>query len=212
MLIQYGCNVFSNLRSESEGKIMTKYGYARVSTTAQSLDDQIEQLEAQGIEPNNIYAEKFTGTKTDRPQFNKVLKQLSKGDELIVTKLDRLARNSREALDIIEPLMDNGVEINVLNVGKLNNTTVGKLTYQILLAVAELERNTIVERTQEGKEYARKHNKNYKEGRPRRTITRYYENIYKYLKNGHSYTETEKFFNISRSTIYRIKKQIEQDN
>ena len=203
--------MFSNLYSESEGEIMGKYGYARVSTTAQSLDEQIEQLEAQGIEPNNIYAEKFTGTKTDRPEFNKVLRNLNKGDELVVTKLDRLARNSREALDIIEPLLDNGVEINVLNVGKLDNTTIGKLTYQILLAVAEMERNTIVERTQAGKEYAKKHNKNYKEGRPKRTITRYYENIYKYLKDGHSYTETERYFNVSRSTIYRIKKQIEQE-
>lgn len=190
---------------------MTKYGYARVSTSAQSLDDQLEQLQEQGIEPNAIYSEKFTGTKTNRPQFNKVLKQLHKGDELVVTKLDRLARNSREALDIIEPLLDNGVEINVLNVGKLNNTTVGKLTYQILLAVAELERNTIVERTQSGKAYAKRHNKNFKEGRPKRTITNYYKNIYKYLTNGHSYTETEKYFNISRSTIYRIKKQVEQD-
>ena len=190
---------------------MGKYGYARVSTSAQSLDDQIEQLKEQGIEPSNIYSEKFTGTKTNRPQFNKVLKKLYKGDELVVTKLDRLARNSREALEIIEPLMDKGVEINVLNVGKLNNSTVGKLTYQILLAVAEMERNMIVERTQSGKEYAKKHNKNYHEGRPKRIITRYYENIYRYLKDGHSYTETEKYFNISRSTIYRIKKQVEQD-
>ncbi|POH14749.1 DNA invertase Pin, partial [Fructilactobacillus sanfranciscensis] len=147
---------------------MGKYGYARVSTNAQSLDDQIEQLQEQGIEPSNIYAEKFTGTKTNRPEFNKVLKQLNRGDELVVTKLDRLARNSREALDIIEPLLDKGIEINVLNVGKLNNSTVGKLTYQILLAVAEMERNTIVERTQSGKAYAKKHNKNYKEGRPKR--------------------------------------------
>ena len=190
---------------------MTKYGYARVSTSAQSLAEQIEQLEAQGIEPSNIYAEKFTGTKTDRPEFNKVIRNLHKGDELVVTKLDRLARNTREALEIIEPLLDNGIEINVLNIGKLNNSTVGKLTYQLLLAVAEMERNMIVERTQAGKEYARKHNKNYKEGRPKRTITKYYQNIYNYLKNGHSYTETERYFNVSRSTIYRIKKQIEQE-
>ena len=190
---------------------MTTYGYARVSTNGQNLDEQIEQLKEQGIEPSNIYAEKFTGTKTDRPEFNKVLRNLNKGDELIVTKLDRLARNSREALDIIEPLMDKGIEINVLNVGKLNNSTVGKLTYQILLAVSEMERNMIVERTQAGKEYARKHNKNYKEGRPKRVITRRYRNIYKYLKNGHSYSETAEYFGVSRTTVYNIKRQIEQD-
>lgn len=191
---------------------MTTYGYARVSTNGQNLDEQIEQLEAQGIEPSNIYSEKFTGTKTDRPEFNKVLRQLSKGDELVVTKLDRLARNSREALEIIEPLLDKGIEINVLNVGKLDNSTVGKLTYQILLAVAEMERNMIVERTQAGKEYAKKHNKNYKEGRPKRVITRRYINIYKYLKNGHSYSETAEYFGVARTTVYNIKRQIEQDN
>ena len=190
---------------------MTKYGYARVSTNAQSLDEQIEQLKEQVIEPNNIYSEKFTGTKTNRPEFNELLSTIKSGDELIVTKLDRLARNTQEALKVINKLLDDDITINVLNLGILENSTVGKLTYQILLAVAEMERNTIVERTQAGKEYAKKHNKNYKEGRPKRVITRYYKNIYKYLTNGHSYTETESYFNISRSTIYRIKKQIEQD-
>ncbi|MEN3242851.1 recombinase family protein [Fructilactobacillus sanfranciscensis] len=190
---------------------MTKYGYARVSTTAQSLDEQIEQLEAQGIETNNIYAEKFTGTKTNRPEFNELLSTIKSGDELIVTKLDRLARNTQEALKVINKLLDNDITINVLNLGTLENSTTGKLVTTILLAVAEMERNMIIERTQAGKEYAKKHNKNYKEGRPKRVITKYYENIYNYLKNGHSYTETESYFNISRSTIYRIKKQIEQD-
>lgn len=190
---------------------MTKYGYARVSTNAQSLDDQIEQLKEQVIEPNNVYSEKFTGTKTDRPQFNELLSTIKSGDTLVVTKLDRLARNTQEALKVINKLLDNDITINVLNLGTLENSTTGKLVTTILLAVAEMERNMILERTQAGKEYAKKHNKNYKEGRPKRVITKYYENIYNYLKNGHSYTETESYFNISRSTIYRIKKQIEQD-
>ena len=190
---------------------MTKYGYARVSTTAQSLDEQIEQLKEQVIEPNNIYSEKFTGTKTDRPQFNELLSTIKSGDTLVVTKLDRLARNTQEALKVINKLLDNDITINVLNLGTLENSTTGKLVTTILLAVAEMERNMILERTKAGKEYAKKHNKNYKEGRPKRVITRYYKNIYKYLTNGHSYTETESYFNISRSTIYRIKKQIEQD-
>lgn len=190
---------------------MTKYGYARVSTNAQSLDDQIEQLKEQVIEPNNVYSEKFTGTKTDRPQFNELLSTIKSGDTLVATKLDRLARNTQEALKVINKLLDNDITINILNLGTLENSTTGKLVTTILLAVAEMERNMILERTQAGKEYAKKHNKNYKEGRPKRVITKYYENIYNYLKNGHSYTETESYFNISRSTIYRIKKQIEQD-
>lgn len=191
---------------------MTKYGYARVSTNAQSLDEQIEQLEAQGIETNNIYAEKFTGTKTNRPEFNKVLKQLNKGDTLVVTKLDRLARNTQEALKVINKLLDNDITINVLNLGTLENSTTGKLVTTVLLAISQMERDLIVERTQAGKEYAKKHNKNFKEGRPKRVITKYYMNIYKYLKNGHSYSETAEYFGVARTTVYNIKRQIEQDN
>lgn len=77
------------------------------------------------------------------------LTQLAKpGDVITVTKLDRLARNTREALNVIDPLMNQGVKINVLNIGMLENSTVGKLVKTILLAVAEMERDMIVDRTQ----------------------------------------------------------------
>lgn len=89
------------------------------------------------------------------------------GDTLTITKLDRLARNTREALHIIEGLMKRDIAINVLNLGQIENTSIGRLIYTILLSVAELERDMIVERTQEGKAYAKKHNPNFKEGRPK---------------------------------------------
>ena len=187
---------------------MTEYGYARVSTKGQSLDDQISQLKKAGISKNNIYFEKFTGTTTNRPMFDELTGKVKNGDIIIVTKLDRLARNTREALNILDPLMNNGVKFNVLNIGVLENSTIGKLVKTILLAVAEMERDMIVDRTQEGKRYARLHKKNYHEGRPNRLITPHYQAAYNYLLN-HTYKDTSRAFNISISTLQRIKHQIE---
>lgn len=187
---------------------MTEYGYARVSTKGQSLDDQISQLKKAGISKNNIYFEKFTGTTTNRPMFDELTSKVKNGDIITVTKLDRLARNTREALNILDPLMNNGVKFNVLNIGILENSTIGKLVKTILLAVAEMERDMIVDRTQEGKRYARLHKKNYHEGRPNRLITPHYQAAYDYLLN-HTYKDTSRAFNISISTLQRIKHQIE---
>lgn len=190
---------------------MTQYGYARVSTKGQELADQISQLQMTGISKQCIFAEKFTGTTTQRPQFARLTQLVKKGDVITVTKLDRLARNTREALNVIDPLMNQGIKINVLNIGILENSTVGKLVKTILLAVAEMERDMIVDRTQEGKRYARLHYDDYHEGRPKRAITPHYQAAYEYLKQ-HSYRDTAKAFDISKSTLQRIKKQIEQNN
>lgn len=187
---------------------MAIYGYARVSTTGQKLGDQREQLKAVGV--TKVYAEKFTGTSTDRPKFNELLKVIQPGDTLTVTKLDRLARNTREALAVIEDLLDRDININVLNLGTIENTSVGRLIYTILLSVAELERDMIVERTQAGKEYAKKHNPNYKEGRPKRKLTPDYLHAIELLET-HSYKETAKKTKISVATLARIKKQYQEE-
>lgn len=113
-----------------------------------------------------IYKEKFTGIKTDRPQLNELLSKLKEGDKLVVTKLDRLARNTKEGIEIIEKLFAKGVKVHVLNVGFLENTTMGRFFVQTLLAVAEMERNLIIERTQEGKAIA-KQQPGFCEGRPK---------------------------------------------
>ena len=82
---------------------MTKYGYARVSTASQSTKEQIQQLLENGVEKKNIFPKNLQVRKRDRPKFNQLLAGLKSGDEIVVTKLDRFARNTREALDIIEP-------------------------------------------------------------------------------------------------------------
>uniref|UniRef100_UPI00403F6A95 recombinase family protein n=1 Tax=Lentilactobacillus hilgardii TaxID=1588 RepID=UPI00403F6A95 len=189
---------------------MSIYGYARVSTTGQDLKSQIEQLENAGVTQQNIYAEKFTGTKTDRPVFDQVLNKLQSGDTLTITKLDRFARNVSDANRLIKHLFDDGIAVNVLNVGKIENTATGRLIFNIFSSFAEFERDMIVSRTQEGKAYAKAHKTDYHEGRPKRTITPQYKAIYEYLKK-HTYKDTAKAFKVSVATVYRIKKQVENN-
>ena len=121
---------------------MAKYGYARVSTVAQDLESQIQSLESECC--TEIYKEKFTGTKTDRPVFNEVMALLTEGDTLVVTKLDRLARNTKEGIDVVEALFERGVRVHVLNVGLLENTT-RRFFLTTLLAVAEDDEVLIIE-------------------------------------------------------------------
>lgn len=190
---------------------MTKYGYARVSTLGQDLESQIETLIKQGCKKENIYAEKFTGTKTkQRKELQRLLDVIKPGDELIVTKLDRLGRKTADIIRLIDKLLKQGIVVNVLSMGRLDNSPSGKLMTTVVLAFAEFERDMIVQRTTEGKAYARKHNKNFKEGRPKRKITDRYRKIYEY-KQTHTYKETEQMCGVSRSTIQRIVKQIEED-
>lgn len=177
------------------------YGYARVSTHTQDYNGQIDTLEKEGCQ--KIYFEKFTGTKTNRPEFNKLLEVLKEGDTLKVTKLDRLARNTEEGISIIRKLLDKGVKVHVLNIGYIEDTAMGNFFIQTLLAVAELERNMIVERTQEGKALARL-NPDFKEGRPKKYSKKHIENAIK-LKETHTYKEVEEKTGVSKSTLIRAR-------
>ncbi|WP_243107253.1 recombinase family protein [Butyricicoccus sp. OF10-2] len=134
------------------------FGYARVSTKTQardgnSLDAQQAALTAAGAE--KIYTDTFTGTKIERPEFDRLRAQLRKGDVLIVTKLDRLARSVSQASGLITEMIDEGITINVLNLGILSNDSVNTLLRNVLLSFAQFERDMIVQRTQEGKAVAR---------------------------------------------------------
>lgn len=106
-----------------------KYGYCRVSTTKQiagtSLDEQEQKLCEQGAEL--IYRDGFTGTSADRPEFQKLLSVLKEDDWFMVTKLDRFARNTQDALNIVNELRDKGVTVQILNMGVVDNTPMGKL-------------------------------------------------------------------------------------
>jgi len=180
-----------------------KYGYARVSTVEQNLQSQIEQLKKAGC--TKIYEEKFTGTKKERPEFQKLLKELKKGDTLVVTKLDRFARSASEGMEIIKGLFDRGVNVHVLNMGLIEDTPTGRLILNIMLAFAEFERDMIVERTQEGKAIV-KQNPDFREGRPRKYSRKQIEHAIK-LKETHTYKQVEEMTGISKSTLIRARRE-----
>lgn len=187
---------------------MTVYGYARVSTQGQDLEGQIQQLEKNGCD--KIYSEHFTGTKTDRPQFNELLSQLKEGDTLMVTKLDRFARSATQGSELVKGLIEKGIKVNILNIGLMDNTPASKLVRNIFFAFAEFERDMIVERTQEGKAIA-KQNPNYREGR-KPTYTKAQLDHAMKLKETHSFLQVEEITGISMSTLKREskKRKIEQ--
>lgn len=149
------------------------YGYARVSTKGQardgnSIEGQTKALKEAGAE--QIFCDSFTGTKIDRPEFDKLKNLLLPGDKLIVTKLDRFARSASQGSELIEKLISAGITVHILNLGVMDNTPTGKLIRTIMLGFAEFERDMIVQRTQEGKEIARTKGVRV-DGRPKKEIS-----------------------------------------
>ena len=181
------------------------YGYARVSSKGQDkygngLDVQEKQLRENGA--TIIYCESYTGTKKHRPKLDELMGVLKEGDTLVVTKLDRIARSTKNGLEIIEELLAKGVTINILNMGKFDNSPSGKLMRTIMLAFAEFERDMIVERTNEGKEICRENNPEWSEGRKTVEIPEF-DRYFEMQKRGEiSVKECCEALKISRSTWY----------
>ena len=180
-----------------------KYGYARVSTSGQDLETQIQTLKASGCE--QIFSEHFTGTLTERPQFSLLLDSLRQGDTLVVTKLDRFARSATKGSELIKHLLDKGVSVHILNMGLLDNTPASKLIRNIFFAFAEFERDMIVERTQEGKQIA-KQKPDFKEGRPKKYTKKQLNHAIKLLEEN-SYNQVAELTGISKSTLIREMKK-----
>ena len=179
------------------------YGYARVSTKGQalygnSLESQEEQLRAAGAE--KIYAEAYTGTKANRPELERLLAELKSGDTVVVTKLDRVARNTRDGIDIIDKITEMGCKLHILNMGLFDNTPTGRLMKNVMLAFAEFERAMITERMQGGRAYKRETDPEYKDGRKKVEIDT--EKAQALLGKGLSVRAMCKELGISRATWY----------
>lgn len=152
-----------------------------------------------------IYIDHFTGTEMNRPEFDKLHRELTSGDILIVTKLDRFARSVSQASDLIIELIDSGVTINVLNLGILSNDSVSTLMRNIMLSFAQFERVMIVQRTQEGKAVARMHS-DYHEGRPRKYSRMQMDHAMELLKE-YFYKQVADMTGISKSSLAREKRE-----
>lgn len=185
------------------------YGYARVSTKGQlkgnSIEAQEKELRAAGAEV--IYSDSFTGTKMDRPEFDKLLKELQSGDMLVVAKLDRFARSISQASELITELIDKGITVNVLNLGILSNDSVSTLMRNILLSFAQFERDMIVERCATGKAIA-KQNPNFREGRPVVYGKSQKQHALELKQQGKTYREIEELTGISKATLWRYEQKV----
>ena len=184
-----------------------KYGYARVSTHWQasdgnSLEAQIESLNAAGAD--KIYMDEYSGRTTKRPQLDELLSVISSGDELKVTKLDRMARSVIEGSELIKRLQEKNITVYVLNIGCMDNSPTGRLITNVMLSFAEFERDMIIERTQEGKIAAKRNNPNFKDGRPCKFSDEQMELALELLEK-HSYKEVSNMTGISKSTLQRAK-------
>ena len=185
------------------------WGYARVSTSKQakfgnSLEEQIKLLKDAGAE--EIVTDDYTGTKIQRPNFAKLISTLTSGDKLIVTKLDRFARNAIDGSKVVRDLVDRGVTVHILNMGLADNTPTGKLLVTIMLSFAEFERDMIVERTQSGKAIARSNGQRV-DGRPKKFNADKISLAMKLLDEGHSYKQVERETGISKSTLIRARRE-----
>lgn len=180
------------------------YGYARVSTKGQardgnSLEAQMEDLTQAGA--TEIFSESFTGTTKNRPELDKMLSRLCEGDLVVITKLDRIARNAKSGLEIIDSILSRGASIRILNMGTFDNSPIGKMMRTVLLAFAEFERDMIVQRTTEGKEIARQ-KEGYHEGRPRSETENFEYYVSRNADGIMSVDDCCSHLKISRSTWY----------
>lgn len=187
---------------------MSVYGYARVSTKGQldgnSIEEQTNTIKGRYSDAE-IIVESYSGAK-ERPIFNELLDKLSSGDILVVTKLDRFCRTTKEGLEYIDKLMNKGVLIHIMNMGLIEDTPMGRLIVTNLLAFAEFERAMIIERTQSGKAIA-KQKPDFREGRPRTYGKKQIAHALDLLENN-SYKQVEALTGISKSTLIRAKREL----
>ncbi|MCM6930543.1 recombinase family protein [Enterococcus italicus] len=187
-----------------------KYGYARVSTSKQELDNQVSKLKLNGAEV--IYSEKFTGTKkSERKELSKLLNIVKSGDEVIVMKIDRLARSITDLRELVNEFLGKGVSVSFIVDNMSFKASEKASPLQVLMlnmlgSFAEFERDLIVSRTQEGKAYAKANNKDFREGRPPRQLNKRYLHAVELMET-HTMREVEQMTKISRATLYRIKRQ-----
>ena len=178
---------------------MRLFGYARVSTSQQSLDLQISVLKKAGIKESRIFTDKISGKHLDRKGLHLLRVKVEEGDVVLVTKLDRLGRDTADMVQLIKDFDDMGIAIRFLDDGISTEGTMGKMVVTILSAVAQAERHRILERTNEGRIEAK--SKGIKFGR-KRTIDR--EKMLELHKKGIGATCIAKQMNIGRSTVYKL--------
>jgi putative DNA-invertase from lambdoid prophage Rac len=190
------------------------FAYCRVSTTDQTTDNQVREIKAAGfaIDPRRIIAESVSGSvaATERQGFSKLVDRMESGDVLVVTKLDRLGRNAMDVRSTVEVLAESGIRVHCLALGGVDLTSAaGKMTMQVLAAVAEFERDLLIERTHSGISRAKAEGKTF--GRPSALSLEQQEDAARRLAKGDPVAQIAREFNTSRQTIMRLREKTVND-
>lgn len=191
------------------------FAYCRVSTTDQTTENQVQEIAASGfsIDPKRIITECISGSvqASSRPQFARLMDRMEPGDVLIVTKLDRLGRNAMDVRTTVEALAAHGVRVHCLALGGVDLTSsAGKMTMQVLSAVAEFERDLLIERTQSGLSRAKAEGKHC--GRPASLTEDQRKEVADRISRGETLSSIAKLYNTSRQTIMRVREQTPLQN
>jgi len=183
------------------------FGYARVSTTSQTNDRQIDALAAAGIDPSDMFTDKISGARQSRPGLDDLLSRVREGDSITVASLDRLGRSALHVLATLADLEERGIEVRSLKPGEDFTGATGKLVRAVMTHVAEWERSMNAERVAEARaaRAARAQDGEQVAGRPRTAMTE--ANMAKVRKlkaKGHSAADIAKLTGMSRASVYRI--------
>lgn len=188
---------------------MRLFGYARVSTNQQLLDGQMAALKEAGVQKSRIFFDKSTGANTERDGLQLLKIKVEKNDVILVTKLDRLGRNTIDMIQLVKEFDEMGVIVRFLSDGITTDGEMGKMVVTILSAVAQAERARILERTNEGRLEAK--DKGIKFGR-KPFVNR--KMLMKLRAEGHGATSISREMGIARSTVYKLLNEMvsEADN
>lgn len=187
------------------------FAYCRVSTVEQTTENQVHEIRAAGysIEPRRVVAEVVSGSVAARQRegFAKLRDRLESGDVLVVTKLDRLGRNAMDVRATVEELQGAGVRVHCLALGGADLTSAaGKMTMSVLSAVAEFERDLLLERTAAGLARAKEAGRTL--GRPQALNAKQRSLVQERLAAGHAIAAIARDLSTSRQTIMRIRNQV----
>jgi len=196
------------LLSDGIGPMSRVFAYCRVSTVDQNTQNQIIEIKTAGfaIETHRLIEENISGSVAakQRPGFIKLIDRMEQGDVLVVTKLDRLGRNAMDVRATVEQLASSGVRVHCLALGGVDLTSpAGKMTMQVIAAVAEFERDLLIERTQSGILRAKAAGKRF--GRRPSLNTEEQTTVLKRLNAGDSVAKVAREFKTTRQTIMRVR-------
>ena len=189
---------------------MANIGYIRVSTQHQNTGRQHEDFSAKGITIDKLYEEKISGKNTDRPQLKAMLQYVREGDTVYAESFSRLARSTRDLLEIVEDLTSKGVQFVSLKENIDTSTPQGKFMLTVFAGLAQLERDTILQRQREGIDLCLSEGRAY--GRPTAKISDTFATHYQQWKAGKiKAVDFMKVENLPKSTFYKLVKRFEED-